>query len=91
MLEEGPLRKFLRARGSRGSPEGPTIARSEMGRLITDEEMAWAEYSNFANVEAIRQNEWARSTVLGMADDEKRHAKQLKDILAMLEREGKLV
>lgn len=71
--------------------EKPTITRSEFARLITDEELAWTEYSRFAENPAIKQNEGARSTVLGMADDERRHAQQLKDIRTLLEREGKIV
>jgi len=66
-----------------------TFSRSEMTRLITDEEMAWVEYSRLAEHPAIKPSELARSTVLGIADDEKRHAQQLKDIATLLERERK--
>jgi len=69
--------------------ERPTLSRSEMTRLITDEEMAWVEYSRLAEHPAVKPSELARSTVLGIADDEKRHAQQLKDILTLLEKERK--
>ena len=92
LLEEGPLRKLLRGRGRRSSPEVvPTIARSEMGRLITDEEKAWVEYNELANHPAIRQNASAQSTILKIAEDEQRHAQQLKLLLNWLFEEGKLV
>jgi len=70
---------------------GHTISRSKLARLITDEEMANVEYSRLAEDPAIKQNELSHSTIRGIADDEKRHAQQLKDILQLLVREGKIV
>jgi len=69
----------------------PAITRPDLVKLVTDEEMAHVEYLRLAEDPDIRGNELAHSTVLGIADDEKRHAQQLKDILELLRREGKIL
>lgn len=89
ILENGPLRKFLRGRGRRNSPEVPTIARLEMATLITDEEKAWVEYSQLAK-EPVFTPDMQASLIL-ISEDEKRHAETLKNLLRRLELEGKLV
>jgi len=68
----------------------PTLPRHELAYRITDEERAEADYRQWAEHPAIKQNESAHSTVLGIAEDEKRHAQQLRDILDLLKREGKI-
>jgi len=67
------------------------LARIDFSRLITDEEMAEVEYRRLAEDPAVKQNELAHSTILGIAEDEKRHAQQLKDVLDLLVRERKIV
>jgi rubrerythrin len=66
------------------------LARIDFSRLITDEETAEAEYLRLAEDPAVKQNELAHSTILGIAEDEKRHAQQLKDVLDLLVREKKI-
>ena len=88
ILESGPLRKFLRERGRR-SPEVPTISRSEMASLITDEEKAWAMYSQLAK-EPVFTPDMQASLIL-ISEDEKRHAETLKNFLRRLELDGKIV
>jgi len=67
------------------------LARIDFSRLITDEEMAEVEYRRLAEDPAVKQNELAHSTILGIAEDEKRHAQQLKDVLDLLVMEKKIV
>jgi len=69
----------------------PTLPRHELTYRIFDEEKAEVDYRQLAEHPAIKQNELSHSTVLGIAEDEKRHAQQLRDILDLLKREGKIV
>jgi len=95
--EEGPIRKLLRERGgcrrilANTLVQNTTISRAELSRLITDEEMAHVEYTKFAEHPAIKQHDEFWRMILSIADDEKRHGENLKRILALLEREGKIV
>jgi len=66
------------------------ISRSTFARLITDEELADVEYRRLAEHPAIKQNEYAHSALLGIASDERKHAEKLREIKAILEREGEI-
>jgi len=66
------------------------LPRHELTYRITDEEMAEVDYRRLAEHPAIKQNDLAHSTIVGIAEDEKRHAQQLRDILALLVKEGKI-
>lgn len=68
----------------------PVLSRAEFARLITDEEMANVEYIRLAEDPFIKEVELARSTIMGIAEDEKRHAQQLRDVLDLLVKEGKI-
>lgn len=74
--------------------EGPTT-RDYWASLIVDEEKAEVEYKRLSDMMApggpIETATWVREIVWGIAEDEKRHAQQLKDILESLAREGKIV
>jgi len=70
---------------------GPVLSRTYLERLISEEETADIQYRRLAEDPVMMQNETARKTILEIADDEKHHAQQLKGILTMLEREGKIV
>lgn len=65
------------------------LSRHRLAELIPHEEVAEIEYRRLAEHPTIKQVELARSTILGIAEDEKRHAQQLKDIITLLERERK--
>lgn len=69
----------------------PVLSRSYIADLIYDEEKATVDYEALAENPVIKQNEAVRSTVLGIAEDERRHAQHLNDILELFEREGKIV
>jgi len=88
------------------NPEQPPTTRAYWVSLITDEEKAEVEYRRLSDMMApggplfpyriidagtVEATARIRSLVWGMADDEKRHAQQLRDVLDLLVREGKIV
>jgi len=102
----GILRRALTGKGSRSLVESvveeaallhealPTT-RDYWASLILDEEKAEVEYKRLADMMApggpIETATWVREIVWGIAEDEKRHAQQLKDMLESLSRERKIV
>jgi hypothetical protein len=100
LFEQGPVRRFIRERrerlrGVRGFHQQLPTTRDYWASLITDEEKAEVEYRRLSDMMApggpLEVATWVREIVWGMAEDEKRHARQLQDILKFLEKEGKIV
>jgi hypothetical protein len=100
ILREGPIRRRLRERRlttKKSLGQSPEVqkTRAYWASLIADEEKAEVEYRLLADMMApggpLEVATWVREMIWSIANDEKRHAQQLRDMLDRLAREGKIV